>query len=105
MTAAEIIKKIEEHLKNSKGRYWNSHYIGISNNPDYALFEYHKIPKENHWCIALEADNKVEAEKVRTYFLKKGMRGNNHKIEGSKFYVYSYRVTQLTHEYEWEELS
>ncbi len=100
MTAEEIIKKIEEHMVYSKGQWWSSHYIGITDNPEYALFEYHKIPKHNHWCISLTADNKKEAEKAREYFLKKGMRGNRDKVNFNEYHIYSYRVTPKTLEYE-----
>lgn len=100
MTAEEIIKEIEEHMAYSKGRWWSSHYIGITDNPEHALFEYHKIHKDNHWYIYVDADTPKEAEKARDYFLKKGMRGNTYEVCGKKNYVYCYEVTQKTLEYE-----
>ena len=58
--AHEVYNEIIAHIKNQGGEY-SSWYAGIASDWETRLFKEHQVPREKHWWIALQCNNKQAA--------------------------------------------
>lgn len=89
-----VIKRMETYMSKFEGDYpdW---YIGITNDLDEGLFDFHGVEENGIW-ISFGADTEEVAKKVEQYFLDKKTDGNPSSInEGSRI-VYAYKKNSKT---------
>lgn len=98
MIAQQIIVDIDAHLLKSNTQHYSDFYIGITEDINRRLFDFHNVPKKGHWYIYREAANDSESRRVEQYYLDKGMDRGDGGGDENAVYVYCYQISDQTKE-------
>ena len=97
-SAKQIIADIDAHLSKSSAKYYKDFYVGITEDINERLFDFHQVPKKSHWYIYREATSDKESRAVEKHYLDKGMDGGDGGGDDDAVYVYCYRISNETKE-------
>lgn len=97
MLTSENVTKLDirTHVKKD-GSAWNDWYVGITSDPDKALFENHKVNKESSGWIYRLTNSPTIAKRIRKYFLAVGLDGGIGDVDNRARVVYAYKKTAST---------
>ncbi len=92
---AQIIKEIDDHIRESGGGY-SGWYVGIASDPRDRLFNDHNVNKDKDAWVYRDCGSEAAARKVEKYFLDRGYDGGTGGGDISTTYAYAYKKKDHT---------
>lgn len=90
-----ISSEIDAHMQRS-GIPNSGWYVGITSDIEERLFEYHQVPRENHWFIYCRCIDANAARTLEAAYHRVGCKGAGGGGDGASVYIYVYAITGTT---------